>query len=94
MNNKHKIALQGDLSSRRETLLADATAGFIVFLLALPLSLGIAKASDFPAIMGLVTAIVGGVIVSFFSGSQLTIKGPAAGPVSYTHLTLPTNREV
>ena len=79
MQNKQKIALQGDLSSQRETLVADATAGFIVFLLALPLSLGIAKASEFPAIMGLVTAIIGGMVVSFFSGSQLTIKGPAAG---------------
>lgn len=79
MQNKQKIALQGDLTSQRETLVADATAGFIVFLLALPLSLGIAKASEFPAIMGLVTAIIGGMVVSFFSGSQLTIKGPAAG---------------
>ena len=57
----------------------DAIAGFGVFLLALPLSLGIAKASDFPPLMGLVTAILGGVIVSFMSGSRLTIKGPAAG---------------
>ncbi len=63
----------------KENFSTDAISGFIVFLLALPLSLGIAKASEFPPIMGLITAIIGGLIVSLFSGSLLTIKGPAAG---------------
>ena len=58
---------------------SDIISGLIVSLLALPLSLGIAKASDFPPIMGLITAIIGGMVVSFFAGSKLTIKGPAAG---------------
>jgi MFS superfamily sulfate permease-like transporter len=63
----------------KENYSGDAVSGLIVFLLALPLSLGIAKASEFPPLMGLLTAIIGGVFVSFFAGSSLTIKGPAAG---------------
>lgn len=78
MINRHKIPQDG-LAGLKENFSADALSGFLVFLLALPLSLGIAKASDFPAIFGLVTAIVGGILVSFFAGSRLTIKGPAAG---------------
>ena len=55
-------------------------SGFMVALLALPLSLGIASASDFPnPLLGVLTAIIGGLIVSLFMGGKLTIKGPAAG---------------
>jgi MFS superfamily sulfate permease-like transporter len=60
----------------------DALSGFMVSLLALPLSLGIAKASGFPPLLGLVTAIIGGVIVSLFMGCRLSIKGPAAGLIT------------
>ncbi|MFM1745017.1 MAG: hypothetical protein RLZZ630_954 [Bacteroidota bacterium] len=67
------------LQGLRAHFRTDAVSGFIVFLLAMPLSLGIAKASDFPPLMGLITAIIGGMLVSFFAGSRLTIKGPAAG---------------
>jgi MFS superfamily sulfate permease-like transporter len=76
--NKLKEPKDG-FAGMKENFSADTLSGFLVFLLALPLSLGIAKASEFPAIYGLITAMVGGILVSFFAGSRLTIKGPAAG---------------
>lgn len=80
MEIKTKLALPKDgIEGLKENFSTDAISGFIVFLLALPLSLGIAKASEFPPIMGLLTAIIGGLVVSFFMGARLTIKGPAAG---------------
>ena len=76
---KKLVTPQDGLAGLKENYTSDAISGFIVFLLALPLSLGIAKASEFPPIMGLISAIIGGLVVSIFMGSRLTIKGPAAG---------------
>jgi MFS superfamily sulfate permease-like transporter len=63
----------------RPPLLHDLRAGALVALIALPLSLGIALASGFPPVAGLLTAIVGGAVVSLLGSARLTIKGPAAG---------------
>lgn len=57
----------------------DLIAGFSVSLIALPLCLGIAFASGFPPVAGLLTAIVGGMLASRISGTFVTISGPAAG---------------
>src|SRR5687768_6837799 len=70
------------LEGLKQNWRADMLSGFLVFLLALPLSLGIAKASEFPPAMGVLTAMIGGLFVSLFAGSRLTIKGPAAGLIT------------
>ncbi|MCB9680440.1 MAG: SulP family inorganic anion transporter [Alphaproteobacteria bacterium] len=57
----------------------DLPAGLVVFLVALPLCLGIALASDAPLISGVLAGIVGGLVVAALSGSALSVSGPAAG---------------
>ncbi|MFI6866536.1 SulP family inorganic anion transporter [Nocardia sp. NPDC050406] len=66
--------------SRWQTLFRhDLPASLVVFLVALPLSLGIAVASDAPIAAGLIAAVVGGVVVGILGGSPLQVSGPAAG---------------
>ncbi len=60
----------------------DLNAGLVVFLVAIPLCLGIALASDAPIMSGVLAGIIGGVVVGFFAGSELGVSGPAAGLVT------------
>jgi len=57
----------------------DASAALVVFLIALPLNLGIAMASNAPLSAGIISGIVGGIVVGLISGSALSVSGPAAG---------------
>ncbi|MEY4835653.1 MAG: hypothetical protein RI980_1768 [Bacteroidota bacterium] len=60
-------------------LKSDFASGLVVFLVALPLCLGIALASGAPLFSGIISGIVGGIIVGYLSQSQLSVSGPAAG---------------
>ncbi len=60
----------------------DILAGTVVFLVALPLSLGIAQACDLPPFVGLLTGVIGGLVVTLLSPSKFAVSGPAAGLVT------------
>ncbi|MFC4033943.1 SulP family inorganic anion transporter [Streptomyces polygonati] len=63
----------------------DVLASLVVFLVALPLCVGVAVASGVPAELGLITGIVGGVVVGLLPGSRLQVSGPAAGLTVLVH---------
>jgi carbonic anhydrase len=65
--------------SRFGTLAKDLPAGIVVFLVALPLCLGVALASNAPLFSGILAGIVGGIVVGLLSGSHTSVAGPAAG---------------
>jgi MFS superfamily sulfate permease-like transporter len=68
-----------DFAFYKKHLRQDILASIVVFLVALPLCLGIALASGAPLFSGIIAGIVGGIVISWASGSQLSVSGPAAG---------------
>lgn len=63
------------------TYMQDLLASFVVFLVALPLCMGIAIACGVSPSIGIVTGIIGGIVVGSIGGCQLQVSGPAAGLV-------------
>jgi len=78
MNKQFTLPKTG-IDGLKQNWRSDILAGFFVFLIALPLSLGIAIGSGFPPSAGIITAVVGGVLVSRLNGSFIVINGPAGG---------------
>src|SRR4051794_31899480 len=75
----HEIRARDSVSDKSGTILNDVVSSFVVFLIALPLCMGIAIASGVPPALGIITGIIGGIIVGSISGSPLQVSGPAAG---------------
>ena len=78
MADKAQIAATS-LAPASSTIGKDFLASVVVFLVALPLCMGISIASGMPPTAGLITGIVGGIVVGFLAGSPLQVSGPAAG---------------
>lgn len=70
------------MNSMKKSFSADLLAGMVVFLVALPLCLGIAVASGAPPFAGVISGIIGGIIVGSLSKSNVSVTGPAAGLIA------------
>ena len=81
MNTNHFIPSDG-FKGLKENWRSDLFAAISVSLVALPLALGIAVASNMSPMAGVLSAIIGGVVTTFFRGGHLTINGPAAGLIA------------
>lgn len=66
----------------------DFSAGLVVFLIAVPLCLGIALASGAPLFSGLISGIIGGIVVGYMSASHTSVSGPAAGLAAVVFIAL------
>lgn len=65
-----------------KTFSSDLTAGFVVFLIALPLCLGVCLASNAPLFAGILSGVIGGIVVGALSGSSTSVSGPSAGLIA------------
>lgn len=79
INNPRILKWLGVHEFSGATFARELMASVVVFLVALPLCMGIAIASGAPAALGLITGIVGGLVVGLFAGCRLQVSGPAAG---------------
>ncbi|HEY0163603.1 MAG TPA: SulP family inorganic anion transporter [Edaphobacter sp.] len=68
-----------ETSAGKGAFMKDLSASLVVFLVALPLCMGIALASGMPPAAGLITGMIGGLVVGFLAGQPLQVSGPAAG---------------
>lgn len=79
VQSERTIEIEDVAAMARDAWKADVPASIVVFLVALPLCLGIALASGAPLFAGIIAGIVGGIVVGAVSQSQLMVSGPAAG---------------
>ncbi len=79
MNNPNQNIPKTGILGLKQNWRKDLKSGFLVFLLALPLCLGVALASGFPTAAGIIPAVIGGLLVSRINGTFVTITGPSAG---------------
>jgi len=82
MNGTPSVAFRKFRIYRKKNLKFDLVAAAVVFLVALPLCLGIAMASGTPLFSGLLSGILGGILIGSLSASPISVSGPAAGMVS------------
>ncbi len=76
------------MNKKTKIFLADFSASIVVFLVALPLCLGIALGSQAPLFSGIIAGVVGGIAIGALSGSSLSVSGPAAGLIAIVILSL------
>jgi MFS superfamily sulfate permease-like transporter len=69
----------------QKSVLHDFMASIVVFLVAMPLCMGIAAASNVPVTAGLITGVIGGIVVGLLAGAPLQVSGPAAGLLVLVH---------